>query len=71
MARPSKKATSEKIKDQLNRIRETEELLARLNEELQELYSQKDKEDMEALLIQMKESNLTVEMAIELLQSSK
>lgn len=68
MARPAKKSTSEKIGEQLDRINKTEELLVKLKEELKELQDQKDKEDMQILLSKMKESDLTIEQAIQLLQ---
>ena len=68
MARPNKKTTSEKIEDQIKKIKEAESFLAKLNEELRELYAIKDKEDMELLLMKMKESNLTIDKALELLQ---
>lgn len=68
MARPAKKSTSEKISEQLDRINKTEELLVKLKEELKELQDQKDKEDMQILLSKMKENDLTIEQAIQLLQ---
>lgn len=68
MARPAKKSTSEKISEQLDKINKTEEHLAKLKEELKELQEQKDKEDMVILLSKMKESELTIEQAIQLLQ---
>lgn len=68
MARPNKKTTSEKIEDQIKKIKEAESFLAKLNEELRELYTIKDKENMELLLMKMKESNLTIDKALELLQ---
>lgn len=68
MARPNKKTTSEKIEDQIKKIKEAESFLAKLNEELRELYAIKDKEDMELLLMKMKENNLTIDKALELLQ---
>lgn len=70
MARPNKKTTSEKIEDQIKKIKEAESFLAKLNEELRELYAIKDKEDMELLLMKMKESNLTIDKALELLQTN-
>ena len=42
MARPNKKTVYERITEQQNKIHETEELLSKLNEELQELYKEKD-----------------------------
>lgn len=69
MARPTKKSTAEKISEQLDKITKTEELLVNLKKELKELEDQKDKEDMQMLLSKMKESKLTIEQAIELLQN--
>lgn len=69
MARPTKKSTSEKISEQLDKINKTEEHLVKLKEELKELQEQKDKEDMVILLSKMKESELTIEQAIQLLQN--
>ena len=54
MARPTKKNVYERIEEKLNVIKETEELLVRLNEELQELYSERDKQEMEKLFELMK-----------------
>lgn len=69
MARPTKKSTAEKIREQLDKIMKTEELLVTLKKELKELEDQKDREDMHVLLSKMKESKLTIEEAIELLQN--
>lgn len=70
MARPVKKNIYERINDQIDKIHETEELLTRLNEGLKELYSERDKIEMEQLLIAMRNNNLTINKAMELLQSS-
>ena len=71
MARPSKKTIYERINDKIMEIQKTEDILNKLNKELQELYSQKDKEEMEKLLAQVKESGLSIDKALELLQSKK
>ena len=42
MARPVKKNVYERIDEQKNKIQETETLLKKLNDELQELYAEKD-----------------------------
>lgn len=67
MARPTKKNVYERIEEKLNTIKETEELLVRLNEELQELYSERDKQEMEKLFELMKSNGLTLDKAAELL----
>lgn len=67
MARPTKKNVYERIEEKLNVIKETEELLVRLNEELQELYSERDKQEMEKLFELMKSNGLTLDKAAELL----
>ena len=71
MARPSRKNIYERINDKIMEIQKTEDILNKLNKELQELYSQKDKEEMEKLLAQVKESGLSIDKALELLQSKK
>ena len=70
MARPVRKNIYERIDDQKNKIKETEKLLSELNEELQALYSERDKQEMELLFNKMRESGLTVDKAIELLQGN-
>lgn len=71
MARPTKKTVYIRIEEKIQEIRETEELLANLNKELQELYSEKDKLEMEQLLSAMKENGLSIDKAMALLQSNK
>ena len=71
MARPSKKTIYERINDKIMEIQKTEDILNKLNKDLQELYELKDKEEMELLLFKMKENNLTIDKALELLQSKK
>lgn len=68
MARPAKKTVYERIEEKVQAIKETEELLVKLNEELQALNSEKDKEEMEKLFSLMKANGLTIDKAIELLQ---
>lgn len=70
MARPIKKTVYERIEDQQNKIKEAEELLTKLNEELQVLYAEKDKEEMEKLLNAMKTNGLTIDKAMTLLNQS-
>ena len=66
MARPIRKNIYERIDDQKNKIKETEKLLAELNEELQALYLERDKQEMELIFKKVKENGLTIDKAIEL-----
>lgn len=68
MARPVKKNVYERIDEQKNKIQETETLLKKLNDELQELYAEKDDLEMRQLLKQMKDSGLSIDQAMKLLQ---
>lgn len=70
MARPIRKNIYERIDDQKNKIKETEKLLAELNEELQALYLERDKQEMELIFKKVKENGLTIDKAIELLQGN-
>ena len=70
MARPNKKNVYERINDQRDRIKETEELLVKLNDELQVLYEEKDDLEMRQLLDMMKSNGLTIDKAISLLNQS-
>lgn len=70
MARTSKKSVYERIEDKLQNIKETEELLVQLNNELQELYSEKDDLEMRQLLEAMKTKGLDINKALELLHTS-
>ena len=64
MARPIKKNIYQRIEEQKNKIKETEELLVTLNNELQDLYAEKDMNEMKLLLAKMKESGLDIETAL-------
>ena len=68
MSRPVKKNVYERIDEQKNKIQETETLLKKLNDELQELYAEKDDSQMRQLLKQMKDSGLSIDQAMKLLQ---
>lgn len=70
MARTPKKNIYEKIEEQKNKIKETEELLVKLNDELKALNSEKDDLEMHQLFELMKSNGLTIDRATELLQSS-
>ena len=64
MARINKKSVYERIEDKKQNIKETEELLATLNEELQTLYLEKDDLEMRQLLEMMKSKGLTIDQAL-------
>lgn len=69
MARPIKKNIYQRIEEQKNKIKETEELLVTFNNELQDLYAEKDMNEMKLLLAKMKESGLDIETALEKLST--
>lgn len=69
MARPVKKTVYDRIDEKKNEIKKTETLLSKLNMELNELYSEKDKLEMELLLSKMKENKLDIKQALNLLQN--
>lgn len=64
MARTSKKSVYERIEDKKQTIKETEELLTTLNEELQTLNLEKDDLEMRLLLAKVKEKGLTIDEAL-------
>lgn len=68
MARPAKKNIYERILDKQNEIQKTEELLNKLNDELQSLYTKRDEFEMKKLFELMKEKGLTIDEATKLLQ---
>lgn len=70
MARTSKKSVYERIEEKLQTIKETEELLAQLNDELQELYTERDSLQMSQLFEAMKTKGLDIDEALRLLHSS-
>ena len=70
MARPSRKSVYERIEDKKLSIQETEELLAQLNNELQELYTERDNLQMAQLFEAMKTKGLDIEEALKLLHTS-
>ena len=63
MARTSKKSVYERIEEKLQTIKETEELLAQLNDELQELYTERDSLQMSQLFEAMKTKGLDIDEA--------
>ena len=70
MARTSKKSVYERIEEKLQNIKETEELLAQLNDELQELYTERDNLQMSQLFEAMKTKGLDIDEALRLIHSS-
>lgn len=70
MARLSKKSVYERIEDKKLSIKETEELLVQLNNELQELYTERDNLQMTQLFEAMKTKGLDIDEALRLLQTS-
>lgn len=69
MARPSKKSVYERIEEKKLSIKETEELLVTLNNELQELYTERDSLQMNQLFEAMKTKGLDIDEALRLLQT--
>ena len=69
MARKAK-SVYERIEEQKNKIRETEGILAQLNNELQELNLEKDDLEMRQLLETVKSNGLNINKALELLSCS-
>ena len=70
MARPSRKSVYERIEDKKLSIQETEELLVTLNNELQELYTERDNLQMTQLFEAMRSKGLDIEEALALLHTS-
>ena len=70
MARSAKKSVYGRIEDKVQNIKETEELLAQLNDELQELYTERDNLQMAQLFEAMKTKGLDIEEALKLLHTS-
>ena len=70
MARSSKKSVYERIEDKLQNIKEEEAILTQLNNELQELYTERDNLQMSQLFEAMKTKGLDIDEALRLLQTS-
>ena len=68
MARKPRLSVYERIVEKENEIKLAEETLAKLNEELQDLFKERDKLEMEKLFAMMKENGLTIDKALDLLQ---
>ena len=69
MARKSK-SVYERIEEKKQNIIEVEEMLAQLNNELQELYTERDNLQMSQLFETMKAKGLDIDEALRLLQTS-
>lgn len=69
MARPAKKNVYKRIEDKNKEILKTEELLAKLNNELKELQAEKDDLEMHQLLEMMKSKGLTINEALSKFES--
>lgn len=68
MARKSK-SVYDRINDKKDEILEQEEYLKQLNEELNILYNEKDELEASILLKQLKANGLTIDQALQLLNS--
>lgn len=71
MARPVKKDVYTRINEKQNEIKKAEETLTRLNDELQELYNERDNLEMHQLLEQIRSNNIDINQALELLTNKK
>ena len=72
MARkPKSVSVYERIEEKRLEINNAELVLAKLNEELQTLYAERDELQMRQLLQQMKDSNLDIQTALDLLTKNK
>ena len=69
MGRPVKKTIYVRINEKKEEIQRTEALLTKLNEELKDLYAERDQLEMHQLFTLMKKNNLTIDKAMELLQT--
>ena len=70
MARKTKLTIYEQIEEKQQAIKKTEELLRKLNTELENLYAQRDEFEMRQLFAKMREKNLSIEKATELLENA-
>ena len=73
MARPSKKGLSvyERIEQKKNEIKEAEETLVRLNNELKVLLQEQDDLEMHQMLEQIRVNGIDINQALELLANKK
>lgn len=71
MARPSKKNVYERIEDKKKEIQQAEDVLARLNNELQDLYKEQDQEEMLRMLDAIRSQGIDIETALSKLTNPK
>jgi len=71
MARVSKKDVYVRIADKKEEIRQTEELLTQLNEELKVLYKEQDELEMSRMLETIRSQGIDIETALAKLLSEK
>lgn len=71
MARPVKKDVYTRIEQKKNEIKETEETLARLNDELKVLFQEQDDLEMHQMLEQIRANGIDINQALELLANKK
>ena len=71
MARPIKKSIYERIESKKDEILNKEKELNELNKELQDLFSERDREEMERLLAQVRANGLDIELALQKLSGQK
>lgn len=70
MARKTRLTIYEQIEAKQQAIKKTEELLQKLNTELESLYAQRDELEMRQLFAKMREKNLSIDKATELLENA-
>lgn len=70
MARKTRLTIYEQIEAKQQAIKKTEELLQKLNTELESLYAQRDELEMRQLFTKMREKNLSIDKATELLENA-
>ena len=71
MARPIKKDVYTRINEKKNEIKETEETLVRLNDELKVLLQEQDDLEMHQMLEQIRANGIDINQALELLANKK
>ena len=71
MARPSKKDVYVRINDKKEEIRQAEEQLTKLNEELKELLREQDELEMSRMLAAIRDQNIDIETALAKLLSQQ
>ena len=71
MARPVKKDVYTRINEKKNEIKETEETLVRLNDELKVLLQEQDDLEMHQMLEQIRANGIDINQALELLANKK